>query len=316
MQNYKKVFLKYRFTIIVGLFIVVLIIIGQSNYKKPVEVFDKGPLAFYNNKTNIQEIASTDQEGQELTNNLIIKPGLYKIFGQSYDLQQEGLYRFILPGSGNEQRIVYEHDVSSVISAIAWIFSHGNLDNGKKVQQLEKKALTEKLITTCGEISNFTQSILKEKNIDSRIVSGLTAEERNGYDDSHVMIEVKEGEKWKLYDLDNNAMFIKDGQYLNYLGFQELVATGSYEIEKLALDTKTAILGFKDKKTGYDYSFYSEERFFSDESLKNWYKRVLQIPFVKEGNMYYYYEGDEKEVQSFMQNSRKLNKDEFIKKFY
>lgn len=44
---------------------------------------------------------------KELPGELIVAPGNYKIFGRSYSLVKEGLYRFIRPFDSCEQRIVW-----------------------------------------------------------------------------------------------------------------------------------------------------------------------------------------------------------------
>lgn len=322
MINLKSIHqsLKIKINLVVKAIILFLILVGLCFviFQKRADV-SKSPaesLIFYNFKTTIEEIKTSDQEGVTLPNELIIKPGIYQIGGKNYAFQNQGLYRILWPEETNQERIVFDGNIEALMSAVAWIFSHGDLDNGQSFEKLEKKALTEKLITTCGDISAFVQKLLAQEKIESRIVKGMTQEEYNGYDDSHIMVEVKVDGRWRLYDLDNNAVFKKNGQYLNYYDFQKLVPSGDYEIEKLASDTGIAILGFKDKKTGYNFSFYGEERFSSEETLKNWYKRVLQIPFIKEGNTYFYFVGDEKKVQSVMKNTKKISQDEFLKKFY
>lgn len=312
----KKRILMFAGSVIAMLIIVLCLCFGFGKKDKNISSVTGEAIGFYNINEIVTEVNPVEESGKELPEDLVIKPGIYQIYGKSYSFEKQGLYRIILPEKDNQQRIVFNGDIKSLMSALAWIYSHGSFDNEKSYNDLKHQALTGKLVTTCGEVSKFAQNILKEKGVESRIVSGLTSKERNGYDDSHTMIEVKEGDVWKLYDLDNNATFTKDGRALNYMDFQTLVASGSYEIQKLSLDTKIAILGFEAEKNDYDYSLYAEERFYSDEALRNWYKRVLQVPFIKEGDKYYYFDGDEKDVQTVIKNSKKLNKDDFIRKFY
>lgn len=313
---------KRKFSFLIYIFVLflltILILISTTVFqKKPQSLLIGQPLAFFNLKDEAREILPVDQtDANPLPDDLIIKPGNYRVFETTYEVQKEGLYRFLLPSKTNEQRIVFSSDIPALMSAISWIYSHGTRDNGLNFEVLSRKAQKEKLVATCGGISNFIQKTLSQKGIESRIVIGLTQKPYNGYDDSHVMVEVKVDGRWLLYDLDNNANFKKDGQYLNYYDFQKLVLKSDFEIEKLSADTGLAILGFEDKKTGYDYSFYQEERFYSEQALRDWYKHVLQIAFIKDGNTYYYFDGDENKVNQFQKNSHKISQDEFLKKFY
>lgn len=316
----KKVFSKFNIFALAGLFLVGIVLIAGAIMKTgPVNYLTGQPIAFYNFKINVEEISPVSQNmAENLPNELIIKPGIYNIYSQVYNLEKEGLYRFLLPSKENQQRIVFRSDIPTLLSSVAWIYSHGTRDNGLSYDVLEKKAQKEKIVATCGGISTFIQRVLNQEKIESRIVMGLTQEQYNGYDDSHVMVEVKIDGNWRLYDLDNNAVFLKNGTYLNYLDFQKLVPVSDFEIEKLAADTEIAISNFRDKKTGYDYSLWGEEKFYSENSLRQWYKHVLQIPFIKDGSTYYYFEGDETMIESFFKNknAKKVSQEEFLEKFY
>ncbi len=49
----------------------------------------------------------------------LISTGTYDFSGNSYLLENEGLYRFLLPGKVNAQRIVYKNDLDSLLSSIS-----------------------------------------------------------------------------------------------------------------------------------------------------------------------------------------------------
>jgi len=274
-------------------------------------------LAFYNSQDSAKEIVPIDGvEANDLPADLVIKPGLYRVYGKIYNLDQEGLYRFLWPIQENQQRIVYSKDVDALMSGIAWIYSHGNEDNEKSFSELKQKALKFKLNGTCGAITQFAQKVLASQKIESRQAIGLTEEKLTGFDDSHVMVEAKVNGSWKLYDLDNNTVFLKQDKFLNYLEFFNSLALNDYQIKKIAQDTPLAVDNFKDKKNGYDYSLYMEEKLYNEISLRDWYKHVIQIPMIKEGSSIYFYHGTEEKAEAFDKKIIKLDEEGFLKKFY
>lgn len=227
-------------------------------------------------KTNIEKVDPlTAFESKALPDSLVIEPGYYSINDQIYDFHSEGLYRIMVIPEANFQRVVYKKDVTTLLSSLAWIDTHGTRDDKLSVVQLEEKAKNEKIITTCGPISKFAKYILEKQSIDSRVVSAITKEPKNGFDDSHTMIEVKIGSDWQVFDLDNNTYFTKNNQPLSFPDLLAAINQNSdFGIVKIASDPDIAIANFKDDNS-YDYSLYGEAMFSTDIVLKNWYKRVL-----------------------------------------
>lgn len=271
------------------------------------------PIAYYFRGTEVREISSSESnQGETLPDELIISPNSYQTYGQIYNLDQEGLYRFLDPPNSNQQRIVYQDNIEALMSAISWIASHGLADKGKSSEELLEKAKTQKLSINCGDVALF---VLKNLNIKARIVTTLTLEEWNSYDTGHTMVEVFDDGRWKVYDLDNNVRLLADGQPLNFLEFAERAASGDYQIEKIADDAEYSVEG--SKKAGYDYSFYFEAIFSSEETLRQWYKRVIQVPLVGEYPTYYFFdEVNRARIESYASNYKFLTREEFMKKFY
>ena len=77
-----------------------------------------------------------------LPSSLVIAPGRYAFRGKTYDLQKQGLYRFIYPNKENQQRIVYDTNggnVEALLSGLAWCVSHGNSDDSKSSRGVDAK---------------------------------------------------------------------------------------------------------------------------------------------------------------------------------
>lgn len=279
------------------------------------------PIVYWAYLDNI-EILNFDENishAQPLPNSLIISEGKYLFSNKAYQLEDEGLYRFIFPDSQNQQRIVYHENIDALLSALTWIYTHGNMDNSKTPEEIYEKAMHTKIFATCGGISKFVKTLLENQEIKSRVVSTLTLEEWNTFDNGHTMIEVfrEDYDKWVLYDLDNNVYFVKDNIPLSLLEFVDLVKTTNYDIKYLATDTKLDVANFKNKN-GYEYSFYVEMINTDERYLKKWYERTIQVPLIHadDGNLYFFNDVDKEKIEKYSKKYQYMNKNQFISEFY
>lgn len=300
-------------------------ILGEMGLKEktinPPSIESNVPFVYYAFLDNIEIVCSIDDIGNSsyLPNSLIINPGKFKFYGKVYDLKKEGLYRFVYPEKENQQRIVYKNNIDALLSSIAWIYSHGNSDDKKKYSEINEKILHSKIFATCGSISEWTYRILQECGIESRIVSSLTLEQWNSYDNGHIMIEVyrEKYNKWVVYDLDNNTYFSKNGTPLSLIEFSEQSSNLDYEINYIASNSNLDVANFIDNKTDYDYAFLIEARFANNESIKQWYKRVMQVPLIGDGKYNYFFnDADITRVEKYSSYYKFMNKKQFLEKFY
>ena len=250
---------------------------------------------------------------------VIVSAGVYKYGVNSYELKNEGLYRLIIPGVENQQRIIFNDNTISLLSSIAWIYTHGNLDNKKDFSELETLAKSRQIIATCSNISKFVLNILESQNIEARVVSTLTLDEWNSFDNGHTMIEVYERKlnKFILFDLDNNAYFLQNDTPLSLIEFVNAVKSNDYEIKRIAKDPYMAVSGFKSKSSNFDYNFLMTQLVANDDLLKQWYERVIQVPFIHIDNSYYYYDKQDKDrIESYSDRYHFVEYKEFINRFY
>lgn len=292
--------------------------IGIRDKFIPVELSNE-PFVYRAYLSNVSLIDPIKFENiNNLPNSLVIKPGSYNFLNQTYNLEQEGLYRFIYPRLVNEQRIVYTESLDVLLSSIAWIYSHGNSDNSKSYEEISSKALNSKIFGTCGKISAWIKSLLQNEGYKSRIVSTITLDVWNTYDNGHTMIEVFHPyyQKWVLYDLDNNIYFEKNDIPLSAVEFANLVPTNDYSIKYLANDSKLDISNFKDKQD-FNYGFFSESIIANEETLRQWYQRVIQVVLIQEeNNLFFFDERDIDRIQSYSAKYEHINQEEFMNKFY
>lgn len=258
-------------------------------------------------------------KGTIFPENIIIPPGTYFFLGNNYSLREEGLYRFVLPGEMNIQRIVYQNDLDGLLSSICWIVTHGNKDDKKSLLELSSKALQSKLFITCGTVSKWAQSLLRSIDIDSRVVGGITVEEWNDYDNGHLLLEIwrQKWNKWVVYDFDNNSFFLPldSDRPLSVIEWSKLIREDKYRIQPLASDTRLDVSGFI-SVDGYDYGFFSEG---INADILSWYARVMQVPFIYDENqrMFIFMDAEQKtRVESYSTSYRYMDKKIFMERYY
>ena len=259
-----------------------------------------------------------------LPNELVISPGDYRAPGGTYSSREEGLYRFVVPGKTNEQRIVYEQDPFALMSALAWAVTHGTQDDGLTFHELRQEALTRKLTLTCGPLSEFARTLCEQAGLQARVVRVVTLDEHNGYDDGHVLLElrVRDLNRWVVFDLDNNASFLRGGVSpsaahsgptpLSVVEFVEAVRQDELLAVRLSGDTRLDVQGFKGN--GFDWTFFGE---MVQADLRSWYKRVAQVALIPANGKYYFCDEAAREgLASEGSRFEYMAKKDFMAKFY
>jgi hypothetical protein len=221
-------------------------------------------------------------EVELLSPQLIVKPGVYKIGDDVVDMRKEGLYRIIVLNNDNYQVIAYEKDLKALLSALAWIHTHGDVDNKLVAQQLSNKAIHDKIYLTCSKIAGFASDILNANGYKTRIVGGIASDSRNGFDDEHTLLELFEPKtnKWVVADIDNNSVFKRKGagELLSFIEFRDALYANELEQVLLSRDVIFDISGFK-SKDDYTLGFIMERR-NNPVELLNWYKRIFKSMII------------------------------------
>lgn len=279
------------------------------------------PIVYYAFLNNVELVpgSAIQEDTSELPESLIIPPGKYIFYNREYKLEREGLYRFVYPRKENKQRIVFVGNLDSLLSAIAWIHSHGNSDNNKSFTEISNKALHSKIFLTCGRISSWAQKLLENNGVKVRIVSTLTLDSWNTYNNGHTLIEIWRNDygKWVAYDLDNNTYLIHDKKPLNLIEFANKVASKDYDIRYLASDIRLDISNFAESLGSFDYALLSECRLANESTLKQWYKRVIQVPMILDGDSYYFFDvADRARIICYSKRYKYIDELQFMERFY
>lgn len=213
---------------------------------------------------------------------LIIAPGTYTTGGLNFPCLTEGLYRFWDPVAATSlQRIVYSSDVHALMSAIAWISVNGRADEALTVSAKTNKAVTSKLSMLCGKTCEWAKALCDSLGMQTRIVNCLTAGTPSGYYDGHVMLEVKVGGVWRLYDLANDATFgtllpLKDALPLTSGITTAPLATDTYGIEAAVASQ-------------FDVTMWQEMTMRTPAQKRAEMERVLQIPGITHSDALTYF---------------------------
>ncbi len=279
---------------------------------QPIAYFLNGDIVF-----TLDPVLS--EHSKTIPQNIVIPPGIYTFSGKNYSLLAEGLYRLVVPGKINVQRVVYRENLDAFLSAICWMVSHGNADDSILLPDLTDKAMHSKVLITCGTVSRWARELLLSIGVDSRIVSGITVKEWNDFDNGHILLEVWRAKwrKWVVYDFDNNCYFLPlhSDIPLSIVDLSTLVTEKKYRIRSLANDTRLDVSGFR-SANGYDYSFFSEG---INADIKSWYARVLMVPCIyddKQRLFIFMDEPSKKKVESYSPNYKYMEKDKFMSKYY
>lgn len=267
----------------------------------------------------------TNQDWKNLP--LVIKPGNYCIDGNLYSLTN-GLVRFYKLGDYNQSHIINNGNLTHILSALAWITTHGSQDEGKTIEQLIQSAKTQKLSLRCNFVSNFSREILKNLGYETRTVRlfSFNTNQEPG-NQSHVAFEVKDKNKnWIFADLSGNHLFKSpDNQWMNALETTDRLKNSFNTVKfiPLASDPKFDATGFHD--THFNYTFFIERIYASETQLKKWYNDIFQGIFIQDNASHnFYYPNDsqtEQEAYHQLTNGPKLKiiglpRKELVEKLY
>jgi hypothetical protein len=174
----------------------------------------------------------------------------------------------------------------AILSDLAQHVSHGFADKPLSMLELERRiANGDHVSVLCGQVSMLGQRALARAGIRSRLVGTFSSQRYEMYDvpadvlESHALLEVWDGTRWVLYDLDSNVQPVTaDGQPVTITGFAQMSPRYYRSIANDPLYDPT----------NDDYPIYEAWLFANHEE---WYDRVLDIVTVESPTGGYVYTG-------------------------
>lgn len=277
-------------TIGVTAIISVILLAGFLNFRNSATFY-------YRNE--VRRLSESRGQAQELPAKFIISPGEYRFGQKTYNLRDEGLYRF-QEGKEITQRIVYLSDPWAILSGLAWVEGPwAPYDKKLKPSQATEKILKGNISLSCGNIAALADIILTQEKIEARSVMGLNLEYswQDEEDNGHTMLEVKVDNQWVAVDVDNNVTFLSGDRRLSLWDFfQKISDNEDYEMEYLSLDSNGR----------------------SEKELRAYYQKMYQVPFINEKRFWYFTaEGEAKEkAQQYSHKYKYMDQDKWLEKFY
>jgi hypothetical protein len=240
-------------------------------------------LVLYQSGDIWEEVRGEGGTGEELANLGLIGKGISQVQfqGKTYNVEREGLYRFmLLPESlRNLISLRSERSLIPLLMALSALQVHGNRQDPESVETLKKRLIVDPWVCiTCGKIARLASTVLSAEGYKTRMVGGSTVEEPNGYNDGHSLFEVywPEAGKWILVDADMGLLFKAGG---TFLGAEEVVKRVNQDQrpEFFPLAQKAAVLdSFFLRADGYNYALEFRWLWGTPEGQWRWYRRVLQ----------------------------------------
>ena len=245
---------------------------------------------------------------------LIIDPGFYEYGGNVYDMTRGGFYLFTdLPDQ--QARIVWDGDIYSFLSGLAWVTSHGNGDNAKSNNDISIAAMTRKVSVACGKVSEWVLEVLGYVGVPARIAQAVSAGPLVNGDNGHAMVEVWDANasKWVLFDLDFNILFEQSGSPLDFISSVDAVKADSYAVRKLSSDAPFDTSGWYIDGTFYSYH---AERVFLEQH--DWRARVFASTALHDAGVWYFTSdpSDRSVIESQVPAWVWLDRSAFVAKFY
>ncbi|WP_435641551.1 transglutaminase domain-containing protein [Micavibrio aeruginosavorus] len=262
----------------------------------------------------VQAISPVQGGGAKgLSENLIQEPSFISLEGNTFDLRQDGVYRFYKLGEILEQRLVCSGGVTSFFKMAGYIWCYGNADVGQTEISLYKKARNRTVSCTCGELSKFALFVLSELGHKARLVASVSQDGWGGQDDGHTLLEVYLGMEWIAYDPSFNMLYKKGNDFLS---LYDLISLGVADVTLYELPGHAGCKDFITKD--YNYGFWVEARLLSKEFLREWYAHVIDVPLISERKKFYFPIGKvtEENMARFQWQYFPMKDDDFINLFY
>jgi hypothetical protein len=305
---------------VLGYSILVLIRIKEKPFTgfTPPEFIDE-PFAY-----QIVELKSKLIPLQERNNSLasdfppelIIPTGVYSINGKRVKLENEGVFRYIDYKKGiSYQKIIYVKNFEYLLHSVCWIAVHGGQDEGLDLDEYDVVCQTRYLSLKCNKISQFLMKLFEKLNIRSRIVTTLTLDTWNHYDNGHTILEIYNPtlKKWMIMDPDFNSIYLYENKHISVLDFinlKEKKLFDKIQVKKLSTSPNYDISPDEDYK--FNFSFHLDWLYLGLENRKYWFDIIL----IQADDGFFYYYGSSSKPNLYAPNYIKLKKEDWIKKFY
>ncbi|MCX7705228.1 MAG: hypothetical protein N2115_03080 [bacterium] len=240
-----------------------------------------------------------------------------------YNINREGLYRFttITKGVRNLIMIENKNSLMPILKALSKIQVHGNRDICYSLEERKNLVLSRYWISlTCGDISVLAKEILKDAGFTSRLLSALTTDDWNTYNNGHMLLEVFFPliKRWVLVDIDMGYVFLQDDVLIDAMTFWKCVKHNRRPVFIRLSEKEIDPLWLE--KNGFSYA-YMWRNIVKDENSKwNWYRRIFQSFGFQDENDKFIYLAEGRDARRVLEYrghyATVMSEKNFAKKFY
>jgi hypothetical protein len=215
-------------------------------------------------------------------------PGIYTLYGNSWDCTQDGLYVFRNPANSFfVHRIVTPwnspstFDIYNFMSAVSYNHLHGVADEGSDNQAMSNGGIYHRWRMRCGVICGMIAWTLPQSvwGITTRVRNVSTLGPKNGFDDGHLVIETLHGGLWRMWDLTNGCYFRDtSGNHMSLSDFMAVLVASPLGLPTKVLLSPLLSKISDDVAVGYNWDYGRQRRLWDDPAYSEaWYRRIFQV---------------------------------------
>jgi hypothetical protein len=178
-------------------------------------------------------------------------------------------------GGSNDQEVI------RILARIAAHQTHGWSGDVLPIRKLEADlARDRRIVVSCGTVSRLGLRAARRAGHSARLVGSFTRRRLNGFDDGHVMLEVRLHVGWTVFDLDNNRR-ARAG-----VGISELVRDPRWQVIARDKPYEGAEVGAA-PHTRYNRAAFAD--------LGTWYRRILGVPTIRARGSNWFHDARERD---------------------
>lgn len=253
--------------------------IRQWLHSSRLDACGPSPLsAYFIYDRQVKNLFPVSETAPPLKSEFVHPPGMFQVDGNTFHLNNDGIYRFYRLPDLSEQRIVCQNGLESLLRMVGYLWHYGNLHDSWH-QDYVYHALCHRCVTlSCGPLARLTCRLLAQCGWQARPVTLLTLQTWNSQDNGHTLVEIfhPEMQIWFLYDPSFHRLFSLKNKRLNALELCQSISYQTISLEQLPGHQGHTIFA----TANYSYDFWIEHRTLSDQNLYAWYQRVAQLPLV------------------------------------
>ncbi len=253
------------------------------------------------NHNSVTTITGTQTSGGAWPGTLVASPRTFQYNSITYNLNQEGIYKFSVPIQNTTNMIIYDGDVLKLMESLSYFLVPGQDNEGWTNAQLNTRALTSRIHVMCSSSVVWSGSWLSTLGIPWRMVRVIRSDTPNNFYDGHVIMEVKINNQWKLFDPSIGFKFVDGcGNLLALKDVCPMQSTTPFQYLHALKD----ILPSEQLFNGvYHHSSTVDMFLANDAMLKEWQMQIMQIPGIvhTDGKTYFYMPSGTEGRQSWLQ---------------